>query len=332
MAVLRMGEERRASLSQSWAGADVARLRSLALLPSNSAALQVCSQFPRTRGDRVAIYGPSGWGKSHLARLVGIRLGEEAAAYVKAESFIACPALIRTDKVLILDGCERIRFAPLARHELLVELQRRQRLRLSTMLSFTASSSSAPRRLLLGAGRGWLLAPLALPTVEEKEAVVQEMGRAMGLRMHRALRRVLAAQLRGNGHSLLSALRRLRENALDCSRAKNVLPALGVLLPFLHDENGWDVRDLVWEASQEAARRFGREPDDARRMYCWIIRHEIGLSERHAGALIARTDGQVYRLACEIEQRLGADPQVRRMAKAGRNLVLDRLQAMPGVQ
>jgi hypothetical protein len=67
-------------------------------------------------------------------------------------------------------------------------------------------------------------------------------------------------------------------------------------------------------------------------MYCWIIRHEIGLSERHAGALIARTDGQVYRLACEIEQRLGADPQVRRMAKAGRNLVLDRLQAMPGVQ
>ncbi len=303
-------------------------MRVIAQLPSNARALSACAEFPRRPGDRLALSGPSGWGKSHLIGMVCSRLGPEQSDLVKASAFLDDPELIHTPRVLILDGGERIRFHAQARHALLVALEQRRRRGQSTLISFAGSSSAPARRLLAGSGSQWQFAAIGEPNLAEREAIVVEMGRAVGVPLHRALKGVLAVQLRGNGHSLLSALRRLKESRMDCRRVKNLLPALGVVLPFLHDENGWDARDEVWDASCEAS---GGEGQDAEALYCWMLHRQMGLSERRTAAIIGRTGGQVYRMAAEMERRVHTE-EGRRLAKRGLNGVQARLLRLSDVQ
>lgn len=302
--------------------------RVIAQLPSNAEALRACAEFPRRAGDCLALSGPSGWGKSHLIGMVCSRLGPEHSLLVRASDLLEDSELIRTPLVLILDGGERIRFQAQAQHALRVALEERRRRGQSTLISFAGPTSIPARRLLAGAGRQWQFVAIGEPNLAERQAIVVEMGRAVGVPLHRALKGVLAAQLRGNGHSLLSALRRLKESRMDCRRVKNLLPALGVVLPFLHDDNGWDARDEVWDASCEAC---GGEGPEAEALYCWMLHRQMGLSERRTAAIIGRTGGQVYRMAAEMEQRLHT-AEGRQLAKRGLNGVQARLLRLSGVQ
>lgn len=279
---------------------------SFTALPSNIGAIEASMKFVSGASPFVALSGPSGWGKSHLLLSVEELMAKQAPNSVTLVSALQwCGASGRQDfaGTLILDDVQDVASHPRARHTLRQALDHRVRTGRRTLLAWMTSDSAKRTRALLPAGRDWLIAPIVEPTIDERELVVLQIANELQVTLSRATAQLVARHLNGNGRSIRGAIQRLRLVKTDWSTDQDVIPACGVLSPYLLGHNGWDPRDHVHEAVtkvfSESASSLSRND-----VSCYLMMHEMGLSETEVATFLKVSPSKAYGHCVKVKSQL----------------------------
>jgi len=277
-------------------------------LPSNISAIEAVMKFASGTSPFVALSGPSGWGKSHLLLAVEEQLQKEGAKSVELMSALQrSGSAVRQDlpDTLILDDTQDVFTHPRARHTLRQALDHRVRTGRRTLLAWTTNESAKRLRTLLPAGREWATVQIGEPSIDERELVVLQIANESEVSLSRAISRLMARHLNGNGRSIRGAIQRLRLVKSDWSVNRDVIPACSVLSPYLLGHNGWDPRDHV----QEAVTRTFSEPTEGLQrndVSCYLMMHEMGLSETEVAGFLkvppSKAYGHCRKVRCQLDE------------------------------
>lgn len=270
-------------------------------LPSNFAAFEAAMRVAQGSSSYAVIVGPSGWGKSHLlqvaAERAAVRCGGECQIH-SPTSFLALPSSNVNPMPLFVDGVQDILRLPRLRHRFMVRLRERTRLRRPTLLALEADGSTKLVRELASLRVERSVFHIAIPSPEERELIVANVGLSMDMKLHRTLARVIGRHVDGNGRSMLGALNRLALYDNDWSSESKLTKALGITLPFLTGCDGWDIRDAVQEAVSLALPTPGSAAALSAWL-CWSMRRLLRMPEDQVAAFLGLPPGEIYRLTEE---------------------------------
>lgn len=277
-----------------------------ATLPSNAGAVEGVLSFVRGDLPFVALFGPSGWGKSHLL--------DEAAKFTRAyrlpgsEVRVANSWLRETsgyaqEPVLVLDQVQdalgKVRERQLLRHALEIRL----RLGRPTLLALTAGESESPLNRILPRQRLQQFL-LEKPTRHERQQIIRQIARNESVHLSDRLVTALARSLAGNGNSISGAIQRLGLLQSCWSSPEDELRALGTLKPHLSWRRGWDLRDHVYENVVHVLQKNGVQDQRwAQEVSIFFMLRSFGLSEADVGSYFGISTGEVHRhLRCATSQ------------------------------
>ncbi|MCH8274332.1 MAG: hypothetical protein IH851_06045 [Armatimonadetes bacterium] len=282
---------------------------SFAALPSNRTALELVTAFAAGRVPLAFVQGPAGWGKTHLLRLAARAVGGRLGTPVRLISSLSISkpvSSIEREGALIVDDLHLAAGQPRVRQHLLMTLERRARARRPTLCACLTGGCGAPRRLL-PLPREWRHATLEEPSPEERVEVLNALGRTAGVSLSEAAARLICRLVRGDGRSLYGAITRLRVAAGQDLSGICPLRVAGLLNPYLQDERGIDLRDIVEDAvSRSLGSRLRRsEPEIPRTLAVYVMRRVMGLAERSVAAYYGLPPARVFRIERRAEQALG---------------------------
>lgn len=292
-------------------------------LPTNIGAIEATMRFVEGTSPFVVIYGPSGWGKTHLLHAVERRFEEAGESRVMIRSALSwARSAARQDltPTLILDDLQDVFSHPRARHLVRQSIDYRVRTGRRTLLAVTTDIALKKLRATLPFGGDWLFSELAEPNVDERQLVVHQIASDIGLQLSRPTARLIARHLNGNGRSIRGAIQRLRLVKRDWSKKEDVLPACGVLSPYLLGHEGWDPRDHVWDAVQRVVPKDWSEFGPSQ-VLCFLLLHEMGLSEGEVASFLKVSPSRAYRDCGKVRSRC-EDTEVRGLLEACRIAVL----------
>ncbi|HLK16682.1 MAG TPA: DnaA/Hda family protein [Fimbriimonadaceae bacterium] len=298
-------------LSRALVDQPEATFSSLANLPSNAQAIQAAERFAAGLQKFVALVGPSGWGKSHLLSSVAGRLGKRSGpspVVFTATEWVLGIAQAEGDAPLLLDNVQDLLPKPRLRHALRSAIGERVRAGQSTMLSFTSAKSARSLRILLPAPRTWTWACIQAPEPIERVLVLQHMAAAEHLAMSAPLTKLLASRLRGNGRTLMGALKRLKLYGADWQDSSLTLRACGILDMFFRDDSDWDLRETVFNAC-----RPGQNGTD---LAMYLMLREAALSEAHVAQFFGVQPTIAYQRASALSAAILQSPELREEAAA----------------
>lgn len=311
-------------LSDTLLGDGPLTFSSLAALPSNIQAIEAGMQFAHNLRPYVAVLGPSGWGKSHLLESVAAIMqyeGHSRPVLTSALDWLNSQARIDCPEPLLLDDVQDVDRRPRARHQLRTAVERRVLLRRPTFLSFNYDRPNRLTKDLMCVPRMWTVTTIHEPTVDERELIVCRVAASARISIHRSIARVIANHLHGNGRSILGALKRLHLAKQDWSREEDLSQACGILMPYLLGRDGWDIRDVAYEAISSVV----SSEETKRAIFCWILRSEVGLSEEEISAFLRVAPSRVYKYADSVNVQRAADP-MKTLLDQSRSAVRRRLQ------
>lgn len=297
-------------------------LANFAALPSNIRALEAGMEFARGRIPFVALFGPSGWGKTHL--MVSIaeimqHVTQERAEFVSALEWLKEPSRADNYHPILLDEAHMAVSKPRTRHQIRRAIDHRVRLGRRTFLCFDGDAGQKAARALLGSSPLWTIATISEPNEFEREQIVARVALAARCRLHPVIARMIARHLHGNGRSIGGALNRLQVAGGRWDRQDDLGRACGVLMPYLLGADGWDIRDVVYEVlGQYLEMRGHLVPSLKTDLFCWIMRDEIMLCEEECATFLAVNPSTVYaRVASVRTARSDSDfDQLLREAKS----------------
>ena len=287
---------------------------SLANLPSNSQAIQSSERFAAGLQPFVALVGPSGWGKSHLLSSVSARLAQRSAnapAVFTATEWVLGIAQVDSDAPLLLDNVQDLLPKPRLRQALRAAIGDRVRAGQSTMLCFTTAKSGRSLRILLPAPRSWTWASIQAPEAAERVLVLQHMAQAEHLVMSEPLTRLLASRLRGNGRTLIGALKRLKLYGADWHDETLTLRACGILDMFFRDDSDWDLRETVFNACGKGV--HGAD------LAMYLMLREAALSEAHVAQFFGVQPSVAYQRVSALSVALTKSQELREEAAIASN-------------
>lgn len=289
------------SLSDVILGGGSGGWHGFAPLPSNFTAFEAAIRVAQGSSSYAVIVGPSGWGKSHLlqvaAEKAAVRFGRDCSIH-SPTSFLAMDASQVGSMPLLIDGVQDILRLPRLRHRFMVRLRERARLRRPTLLALEADPSSKLLQELASLRVERSVFHIAIPSPEERELIVSNVGLSMSMKLHRTLARVIGRHVDGNGRSMLGALNRLALYDNDWSSESKLTKALGITLPFLTGCDGWDIRDAVQEAvSLALPLPEGEAVIPA--WLCWSMRRLLRMPEDQVAAFLGLPPGEIHRLTEE---------------------------------
>lgn len=296
---------------------------SLATLPSNTLAIEAAERFAAGLQPFVALFGPSGWGKSHLLSSVAGQLGCRVSGPLSvftATEWVLGIAQAEGATPLLLDNVQDLLPKPRLRHALREAISERVRVGHSTMVSFTSAKSGRALRALLPAPRVWHWATIQAPDAAERVTVVKHMAAAEHLMMSAPLTRLLASRLRGNGRTLIGALKRLKLYGADWHDSSMTLRACGILDMFFRDDSDWDLRETVYSACRPGAQ--GKD------LAMYLMLREATLSEAHVAQFFGVQPSVAYQRASAFASAIAHSPELREeasvaSARAVRSLFCD---------
>jgi energy-coupling factor transporter ATP-binding protein EcfA2 len=316
-------------LSEILAKGDAKCFRTIAALPSNIEAVEAALLFSAGLESRVAIVGPSGWGKSHLLEAVASRL--------RAESGMPVPQAVDVEDWLgaynrggragaaIVENVQACMSGRRRSQMLRVALERRVKANRPTLLSFTARGPSRQIRALLPQPHTWVIAHLRAPIGPERESLLRHMAFTEGLALSEELLKFIAGKTKGNGCTLMGALKRLKAHQNRWVSASETLRACGVLNPFFADDGSWDLRDHIVKVVARQGAGALPSPLDVVSAAAYLMLREAMLSEADVADYLKLEPKNAYGLAGRLERLRNDDARV---SEALKRLISDVVGAL----
>lgn len=290
------------------AGSYARREPDLPALPFNGDAMEASRRFCEGQVDQVAIFGPSGWGKTQILESAAETMGHGGNAQrvrlSSALAFTQSKDQPESMPILILDDLQDVKRKPRARHDLRHRLERRLRAHRPTLVSATVGSAREALGML-PVGHAWSLASVRVPTVPERATIVQQIAQQVGVDLHPAIPRLMAMHLHGNGNSIRGALQRLRLVMPVWQTERDVCQACGVLMPYLIGRNGWDPRDEVHDAVNRVVKGWRTEAPGSwtGEISAYCMATLVGLSEYDIADFHHIAPSTAYRRTITVRKR-----------------------------
>jgi len=276
-------------------------------LPSNATAFEAAMLFANQMAPFVAVAGPSGWGKTHLLNSVAetLRIESGVPAVVRtAVEWVGQAGKCDSAAPLILDDVQDVLGKVRLRQQFRRLLERRVHTGRPIALALTQERPERTLRSLLPTVHEWSVGLIQAPEVTERILVVRGMASNERLVLAEPLVRLLAQKAPGNGLSLAGALSRLRLLKDRWQEAPAILRACGVLMPFLSDTRGWDLRDHVYDAVVAFWSRSSETlPVGPHEFAIYSMLTLMGLPERDVAAYFQLNQGDAYAIAATVADR-----------------------------
>ena len=284
----------------------------LAGVPSNVEAVEAALTFVGGSSPFAALVGPTGWGKTHLMEAVASQVSREEGGSIPihtAMEWATSPHGATSHKPLLLDNVQDALVRPKVRQSIRAALERRVRLGLPTMLSFTANRPTRPLKSLLPSCQDWVVANIKPPDPRERMVVISQISAAEGVAVSQALARLLAFKMKGNGRTLVGALKRLRLYGPVWLDSRATLKACGILDPFFVDNSAWDLKEQIQRISQQSEFKHGHAsaPD----MAIFTMLREACLSEAEIARFVGIGPSEVYQRSAKFEEQASLSEPVR---------------------
>lgn len=288
------------------AGHTSSTFATFAAMPSNIRAFETSHRFCLGVHRLVAVFGPSGWGKTHLAESVTQHLREQG---VSVESCRAMDWLMMGSRkdgdVLVLDDAQDASQNPKARQRLRQMLERTVRSGRPAYVNFSGPKPAFGGRNLVPSHREWVLVSIGSPNADEREIAVRQIAKNLDVLVSRTVARLIARHLNGNGRSIAGAMHRLKLSGNDYSTPHDAMRVCGLLCPYWLGVDGWDPRDVVHDAiSRELASDRPQEQHLLRAATSYLMMFEMGIPERDVASFLSVTPGEAYELALYVRQHL----------------------------
>jgi hypothetical protein len=278
---------------------------SLAHLSSNQAAIQAAERFASGQSKFAAIIGPSGWGKSHLLVSVANEFAQRDGLppqLLMATEWLLGIAQARTGAPLLLDNVQDLLTKPRLQTALRAAITQRVQAGQSTLLSFTTAKAGRSLRVMLPSPRTWEWAYIQAPLPAERVLVLNHMAAAEHLTLSAPLVRLLASRLRGNGRTLLGALKRLKLYGADWHDASLTLRACGILDMFFRDNSDWDLCEAIFTACRQS--QFGAD------LAIYLLLREASLSEAHVAQFFGVAPSAAYQRSTAVAAAMAQSPEL----------------------
>lgn len=285
---------------------------SLAGVPSNVDAVEAALTFAGGVSPFAALVGPTGWGKTHLMEAVAGHVQKEEGCVVpihNAMEWAITPHGVHSREPLLLDNVQDALVRPKVRQGIRSALEKRVRAGLPTMLSFTANRPTRPLKSLLPSCQDWIVANIKAPDPRERMVVISQISSAEGVAISQGLARLLAYKMRGNGRTLVGALKRIRLYGSTWLDSRATLKACGILDPFFVDNSGWDLKEQIYRISQQGDFKHGRA--NAADMAIFTMLREACLSEIDIAHFLGIEPSGVYQRSAKFEGQASLSEPVR---------------------
>ncbi len=256
------------------------RFGTMAGLPSNIEALDAGLQFAVGINPFVAIFGPSGWGKTHLLESVASHMNREfgtRAQIISAFDWIEGRHTADPQTPLLLDDAHEALARTRSRIQLRLGLERRVRIGRPTLLVATGERMTRQIQSFLPSRREWKLNEIGQPSAAERKVIIEKMARAENLKVASALATLLASRMRGNGNTIHGALNTLKLDGSQWIMPSEILRACGLLDRFFADNSAWDLKERIRTAAEKTALQY-RDVDPIK-LSCYAMIQIAQLSE-----------------------------------------------------
>lgn len=277
---------------------------SLAVLPSNVGAVESALHFASGLNAFTVIVGPSGWGKTHILECVSERLSQRfkpTPLVMSATEWLSNAHASDPMLPLLLDDVQELTTRPRSRIQLRLALERRIRAGRPTMLAFTAPKRTRHLNGTLPSAKDWMIGTVAEPAPSERMLIIAQLAEAQGLSLSTSLTRVIAHKMRGNGRTLVGALRRLRLHGPIWNDVSGTLKACGLLEPFFADSGSWDLRGhILTVAKSFNATQFGVPISE---LVAYTMLREAALCEVDVARSLKIEPGEAYARSARFEKQ-----------------------------
>ncbi len=301
----------------------------LAALPSNLGAIEAGMRFAESITPFVAVIGASGWGKTHLLdavaqymKLQGMSVNRPTSATVYA----TFPDRTDEQLPLLLDDVQDAWSNMRTKQELRRLLERRVRARRHTLVAFTDTVSRQEAARYLPSSRDWGYQSILQPTKAERDQVVRQIADTEGVKFSKPIVTLISRHLFGNGRSIQGAVHTLKLVRPEWARRDDVCEACGVLMPYIHGENGWDPRDVVMDVVIHTCVDHSVDGVSPEQVCAYMLISVMGLSEYDVATFLGVSPTKAYAMSNGVKLQL-ADPILARCVQTCRDAVVKSLDA-----
>jgi hypothetical protein len=128
----------------------------------------------------------------------------------------------------------------------------------------------------------------------------------------------------GNGRSIQGAVHNLKLVREGWARRGDVCEACGVLMPYIHGENGWDPRDVVMDVVTETLACRSVEGVPPEQVCAYMLISEMALSEYDVATFLGVSPTKAYAMSNGMKLQM-ADPELAACVQACRDAVVRSL-------
>lgn len=284
----------------------------LAAVPSNLGAIEASMRFAQSTTPFLLVVGAPGWGKTHLIESVYsyMRLqGTDVNRPLSAIAYAVAPERVDESLPLLLDDVQDAWTNMRTKQQLRRLLENRVRAKRNTMVAFADTVSRQEAMRYLPAGNDWGFQAIRMPSRAERELIVRQIADSQGVALSRPIVNLVSRHLYGNGRSIQGAVHTLKLVRPSWSRRDDVCEACGVLMPYIHGEDGWDPRDVVLEVVAMAVSQQPIDGVTAEQVCAYMLISVLGLSEYDVATFLGVSPTKAYAMSNGIKLQL-ADPRL----------------------
>jgi len=298
-----------------------------AAIGSNLGAIEAGMRFAQATTPFVLIIGAAGWGKTHLLESVSHYMGLQgiqANRPIAATIYACFPDRTDESLPLMLDDVQDAWTNMRTKQELRRLLERRVRAKRQTMVAFSDGVTRAEAVRYLPGSQEWGCQTIREPTRTERDLVVRQIADVEGVALSKPIVTLISRHLFGNGRSILGAIQTLRLIRPDWSRRSDVCEACGVLMPYIHGEDGWDPRDVMNEAVAATYSVLPVAGVTSGQVCAYMLISEMGLSEYDVATFLDVSPTKAYAMSNGVKLQL-ADARLADCVQMCRSAVVKSL-------
>jgi len=285
---------------------------SLAAVASNLGAIEASFRFAQSTTPFLVVIGAPGWGKSHLIEAVSSYMkaqGTSANRPISANIYSSSPERIDETLPLLLDDVQDAWTNLRTKQQLRRLLEHRVRAKRNTMVTFSDTVSKQEIARFLPSGRDWGYQAIKLPSKVEREHIVRQIADSEGVALSKPIVNLVSRHLFGNGRSIQGAVHTLKLVRPTWSKRGDVCEACGVLMPYIHGEDGWDPRDVVLDVVAQGLIAQPVEGVSTEQVCAYMLISEMGLSEYDVATFLGVSPTKAYAMSNGVKLQL-ADPRL----------------------